>query len=335
LIAFNVYLATNEVSVAQKIARVARQSNGGFRCVKAMGVIVDGRAQVSMNLTNYRQSSIARVVEFVRREALRYGTIIHHTELVGLTPQESLIDAAVWYLQLDQFEPEQILEKRLFEVQTETSAQALAEEEPSYLDRLAAATPTPGGGSASAFTAAEAAALIAMVARLTVGKKKYADVEAEMWQVIEEADGLRKTFEKAELDDADAYNAFMAAMKMPKDSEEQLKIRSEAIEKATLRAIKVPASVAEAIPLVLHLAGIVALKGNVNAISDAGTSGALARAAFAGTALNIRTNAAGMENPSLAEKYLKKLLEIEIKVNKEYSALQKVLFERSNLSMPG
>jgi glutamate formiminotransferase / formiminotetrahydrofolate cyclodeaminase len=335
LIAFNVYLATNEVSIAQKIARFARLSNGGFKCVKAMGVLVDGRAQVSMNLTNYRQSSIARVVEFVRREAQRYGTMIHHTELVGLAPQESLIDAAVWYLQLDQFEPEQILERRLFEVQTETGAQAVVEVEPSFLDRLASATPTPGGGSASAFTAAEAAALVAMVARLTVGKKKYADVETEMWQVIEEADGLRMVFEKAEMDDADAFNAFMAAMKMPKDNEEQQKKRSITIEKATMQAIQVPSSVAESIPQLLHLAGIVASKGNVNAISDAGTAGALARAAFTGTALNVRTNAVGMENPSLAEKYLKKLLEIETMVNKEYATLQKVLSERSNLLMPG
>jgi len=335
LIAFNVYLATNEVSIAQKIARVVRQSNGGFKCVKAMGVMVDGRAQVSMNLTNYRQSSIARVVEFVRREAQRHGTVIHHTELVGLTPQESLIDAAVWYLQLDQFDSKQILERRLFEVQTETGAQAVAAVEPSFLDQLGAATPTPGGGSASAFTAAEAAALVAMVARLTVGKKKYADVENDMWHFIEQADRLRKSYEKAEVDDANAFNALMAAMKAPKDNEEQQKKRSSAIEKATIRAIEVPFSVAESIPEVLHLAGLVASKGNVNAISDAGTAGALARAAFIGAALNVNTNSAGMENPSLAEKYLRKLQVIETKVCKEYASLQKILTERSNLWMPG
>ena len=335
LIAFNVYLATNEVSVAQRIARVVRQSNGGFKCVKAMGVMVDGRAQVSMNLTNYRQSSIARVVEFIRREAQRYGTVIHHTELVGLTPQESLIDAAVWYLQLDQFEPEQILERRLFEVQTEAGPQEAAETQPSFLDRLASAAPTPGGGSASAFTAAEAAALVAMVARLTVGKKKYAEVEPEMWQVIEQADELRRSFQKAELDDANAFNGFMTAMKMPKDNEEQQKKRSSAIEKANLQIIEVPLSVAGSIPRLLQLAGIVASKGNVNAISDAGTAGALARAAYIGTVLNVQTNIPGLENPSLADKYSQKLKEIETKVNQEYESLQKVLSQRSNLSMPG
>ncbi len=102
-----------------------------------------------MNLTNFRQSPIARVVEMVRREAARYGVNIHHTELVGLAPQESLIDAAVWYLQLDQFEPEQILETKLFTAQTDSEGSSQTAE-PSFIDHLAAGTPTPGGGSASA-----------------------------------------------------------------------------------------------------------------------------------------------------------------------------------------
>ena len=113
LIAFNVYLTTDDVSIAQKIAKSMRNSSGGFRFVKAMGVLVEGRAQVSMNMTNYRQTPLARVVETIRREAQRYGVHIHHTELVGLTPSEALIDVAVWYMQLDAFKPEQILESRM------------------------------------------------------------------------------------------------------------------------------------------------------------------------------------------------------------------------------
>ncbi len=149
LIAFNIYLTTDEVPIAQKIARAIRQSSGGMRFVKAMGILVDGRAQVSMNLTNFRQSPIARVVEMVRREAARYGVNIHHTELVGLAPQESLIDAAVWYLQLDQFEPDQILETKLFATQADSGEPDQASA-PSFIDHLAAGTPAPGGGSASA-----------------------------------------------------------------------------------------------------------------------------------------------------------------------------------------
>ena len=92
LIAFNVYLTTDDVSIAGKIARAVRNSTGGLRYVKAMGVLVEGRAQVSMNLTNFRQTPVFRVVEMVRREAERFGVSIHHTELVGLIPQEAVVD---------------------------------------------------------------------------------------------------------------------------------------------------------------------------------------------------------------------------------------------------
>ena len=114
LIAFNVYLTTDDVSIANKIARTIRHSTGGLRYVKGMGVVVEGMAQVSMNLTNFKRTSMATVVEMIRREAQRYGVAIHHSELVGLVPNQALVDAAVWYLQMDQFSPEQILENKLF-----------------------------------------------------------------------------------------------------------------------------------------------------------------------------------------------------------------------------
>jgi len=114
LIAFNVYLTTDKVDIAKKIARTIRHSSGGLRYVKALGLLVDGRAQVSMNLTNFRKTNLATTVELIRREAIRYGVAVHHSELVGLIPQEALVDAAVWYTQLDAFDKEQILESRLY-----------------------------------------------------------------------------------------------------------------------------------------------------------------------------------------------------------------------------
>src|SRR5512147_2716775 len=116
LIAFNVYLSTDDVDIAKKIAKAIRHSSGGLRYVKALGLLVEGHAQVSMNLTNFHETPLARVVETIRREAQRYGVAIHHSELVGLIPQEALVDAAVWYTQLDQFDKEQVLESRLFSV---------------------------------------------------------------------------------------------------------------------------------------------------------------------------------------------------------------------------
>src|SRR5215213_6928508 len=176
LIAFNVYLTTGDVEVAKKIAKAIRNSSGGLHHVKALGLLVEGRAQVSMNLTNFRETPIARVVEMIRREAQRYGVGIRHSELVGLIPQEALVDAAVWYTQLDAFDKEQILESRLFD----TSHSAPQPKPVSFIEELAAPTATPGGGSAGAYAGAMGAGLVAMVAGLTIGKKKYADVEAQM-----------------------------------------------------------------------------------------------------------------------------------------------------------
>ncbi len=116
LIAFNVYLNTDDVRIAEKIARAVRHSSGGLRYVKALGMRVGGQAQVSMNLTHYRRTPIFRVVELIRREAARYGCTITHTELVGLAPLEALLDVAQWYLQLDGFSPSRALEVRVQEV---------------------------------------------------------------------------------------------------------------------------------------------------------------------------------------------------------------------------
>ncbi len=115
LIAFNVYLTTDDVRIARRIARAVRHSSGGLRYVKALGLLVRGRAQVSLNLTDFRRTPLPRVVELIRREAQRYGVAIHHSELVGMIPQEALFAAARWYLQLDDFNARQVLEPRLTE----------------------------------------------------------------------------------------------------------------------------------------------------------------------------------------------------------------------------
>lgn len=115
LIAFNVYLNTNDVRPAQAIARAVRHSSGGFRFVKALGLLVEGQAQVSMNLTNYRRTPIYRVLAAIRSEAGRYGLHVTHTEIVGLLPADALFDVAQYHLQLAEFSPDQIIENRLSE----------------------------------------------------------------------------------------------------------------------------------------------------------------------------------------------------------------------------
>jgi glutamate formiminotransferase/formiminotetrahydrofolate cyclodeaminase len=301
LIAFNIYLTTSEVAISQKIAKAVRNSSGGLHYVKAMGVLVEGRAQVSMNLTHYRQTPIARVVEMVRREAERYGVGIHHSELVGLVPQEALINAAVWYTQLDQFEPSQILESRLYDVLR--APEASTPDKGDFLAELASASPAPGGGSAAAHTGAAAAALVAMVGRLTVGKKKYADVESQMVSLIEHADALREQLARLVTEDSAAFENFMTAAKLPKDTPDQITARAETMEKATLEAARVPARTVELALEVIRLAVQAAELGNLNAISDAASAAHLAEAALQSAGLNILVNVKNLKDPTQAVQY--------------------------------
>ena len=332
LIAFNVYLTTDDVSIAKKIAKAIRYSSGGFRFVKGLGLLVDGRAQVSMNLTNFHETPIARVVEAIRREAQRYGVGIHHSELVGLIPQEALVDAAVWYTQLDQFDKEQVLESRLFSTEGGQPSISLSSSKPaSFIDELAAPTPTPGGGSAAAFAGAMGAALVAMVAGVTIGKKKYVEVEAEMQAIRVMAENLRHELTQAVEDDAASFEILMGAFKLPKETDEQKSARAAAILQATLNAAHIPLHVAEEAVRVMELALKCAKDANLNAISDSMSGFAMARAALTGAGYNVRINLDSLEDKSAGAKMLNELAALEKEASKLEKEIRAVMKERGGI----
>ncbi|HEY3312924.1 MAG TPA: glutamate formimidoyltransferase [Anaerolineales bacterium] len=333
LVAFNVYLTSEDVSIAKSIAKAVRQSSGGFRFVKAAGFLVDGRAQVSMNLTDYRQTPIARVVETIRREAMRYGVVLHHTELVGLIPQEALIDAAVWYTQLDQFTPEQVLETRLVASATGENGEATAKADSGdFLERLAAATPVPGGGSAAAYAGAMGASLVSMVAGLTIGKKKYSGVEERMKSILAEAETLRLDLGAAVVEDAAAFEAVMAAFKLPKETPEQEQLRAGEIEKTTLNAAHVPLEAARKSLRVIELASQVVSGGNMNAISDGASGAAMARAALTAAGTNVRINVHSLSDKSKGQPLLDDLKELELRAAQFEAEIRLMLETRAGFS---
>jgi glutamate formiminotransferase/formiminotetrahydrofolate cyclodeaminase len=346
LIAFNVYLTTAEVEIAKKIARAIRHSSGGYRYVKASGFLVDGRAQVSMNLTNFHETPIARVVEAIRREATRYGVAIHHSELVGLIPQQALTQAAVWYTQLDAFTPEQVLETKLFSTPLRpSSAPAPLGRPPSapaplpegeggtdFLGELAAPTPTPGGGSAAAYAAAMGAGLVAMVAGVTVGKKKYAAVEAEMHAIRHQAEQLRAELTQSVDDDAAAFEAVMGAFRLPKDGPAHEKARTAAIELAVLNAARVPLDVATRALRVMELAARCAEVANLNAISDAASAGTLAHAALTAAGYNVRVNAHALAHKETGAPLVFQLGALEERAAMIRDTIKRLIDERGGLA---
>jgi glutamate formiminotransferase/formiminotetrahydrofolate cyclodeaminase len=242
-----------------------------------------------------------------------------------------LIDAAVWYTQLDQFEPGQILESRLFD-----AVRAPAEsKQPSvdFLDELASASPAPGGGSAAAHTAAAAAALVAMVCRLTVGKKKYADVEARMWPMIEQAEALRARMNAIVVEDAASFTAFMVATKLPKDTEEQIAARNTAIEKATLEAARVPFETVQHAAEIMQLAVTAAEIGNMNAISDAASAFHLAQAALQSAGLNILVNVKNLQDAAPAAELINGLRGFEKEARNYEKKLAGILTTRGGVEL--
>ncbi len=298
LVAYNIYLDTADVAIAEKIARAIRHLSGGLRFVKAKGFLVEGKAQVSMNLTDFTKTPIARVQEMVRREAERYGARITHSELVGLIPQRALVDAAQWYLQLDNLKPDMVLESRLVNAAPEPVSPT------AFIDQLAAGTATPGGGAAAAFAGGMAAALVAMVSRLTIDKKKYAAVKDRLLTVLARAEELRATLTAGVAEDSAAFEAVMAAYALPKDTDPQLEARRAAIAAAYRVATDTPLRAARAAAEVAKLAQTAAEVANINALSDAASGAHLARAAVIAAAHNVRINARELSDVPEADGWL-------------------------------
>lgn len=295
LVAYNVYLGAKEnLVVAKKVAKAVRGSSGGLKYVKGLGLEVDGQAQVSMNLVDIDQTPMHRAFDAVKMEATAAGVATTWSEIVGLVPERALFDAAVRHLQLDRFTADQVLERRVRAATAEWAGGSGGESVSSFVASVASSNPTPGGGSVVAHVGALAAALGQMVAGLTVGRKKYAAVEAEMREIAVRAATLGSRLTQLVEADARAYGAVSEAYKMPKEPADVAARRQQAIERALIGAAEVPLETVRLCAEVVEIAAAVAARGNTNAVSDAGVAALLADAASRGAAYNVRINVAAL-----------------------------------------
>jgi formiminotetrahydrofolate cyclodeaminase len=223
------------------------------------------------------------------------GARVTWSEIVGLVPERVLFDAAVSHLQLRQFTPAQVLERQVRDLMS--GGESLT----GFLASVASSNPVPGGGSVSAHAGALAAALVQMVAGLTIGKKKYATVEPEMKELALKAVSLANTLESLVKRDAEAYSLVSDAYKLPKEPPDAATLRLQAVTKALLKAAEVPLETARVAADVADLAAIVAEKGNSNAITDAGVAALLAEAACKGASYNVRVNVSALEDKAKGE----------------------------------
>jgi glutamate formiminotransferase/formiminotetrahydrofolate cyclodeaminase len=293
LVAYNVYLGpASNMPVAKEVAKAVRGSSGGLRYVKAMGFEVDGQAQVSMNLVDTEKTPLHRVFDVVKMEAQAHGVSPTWSEIVGLVPERALFEAAARHIQLRDFTPQIVLERKVREAIT--GGESLS----GFVGSVASPSPTPGGGSVAAHAGALAAALAQMVAGLTMGKKKYVAVDAEMREIAVRAAALGNTLSALVARDAAAYAVVAAAYKLPADSDAQQAEKSAKIDDALLHAADVPLETARACAEVATLALAVAERGNTNAASDAGVAALLAEAGCVGASYNVRINVASLSDKS-------------------------------------
>jgi glutamate formiminotransferase len=287
LIAYNIFLNTADVEIAKKIAKAVRFSSGGLRFVKGSGFLVRGLAQVSMNLTDFEQTPVARVFEFVKREAARYGVVPVSSEIVGLIPKKALEDAAEWFLQVENFDSSLILENRLSSVTSgKMAVGGLRSGVEPFIEQLAAPVAVPGGGSASAAAGAMAAALGHMVATMSRGKKNYVQYEGQLSEAIARLAQLREHLKAAIEADAESYKAVVQAYKSAKDSKDG----EAAITLALKGATSVPLSVAEASREVGRILESLKPITNPKMASDLTVGAALAQAAVEGALANVEIN---------------------------------------------
>jgi glutamate formiminotransferase/formiminotetrahydrofolate cyclodeaminase len=287
LIAYNIYLNTPDVQIAKQIAKTIRSSSGGFRFVKSSGFLVRGAAQVSMNLTDFEQTPIARVFEAVKREAARYGTVPTSSEIVGLIPKRALENAAEWFLQIENFDSSLILENRLAAIMGGTMAVGgiRAGVEP-FVEQLAAATATPGGGSAAAAAGAMAAALGAMVAGMSRGKKNYLQYDRELSEALSRLAILREQLKQAIDADAESYKTVVSAYKSDKTSGNGDALILDALKGATNVPLVTAERAREAVGILESLRNIT----NPKMASDLSVGLALAQAALQGALANVEIN---------------------------------------------
>ncbi len=287
LIAYNVFLNTADVEIAKKIGKAVRFSSGGLRYVKGMGVMCRGMAQVSMNLTDFEQTPIARVFEFVKREAARYGVMPVSSEIVGLVPKKALEEAAEWFLQIENFDSSLILENRLAGVMSGKPAAGgyRAGIEP-FIDQLAQPVAAPGGGSAAAAAGAMAAALGEMVAGMSRSKKAYQQYEPELTELLSQLSRLREELKAGIDEDSASYQAVMLAHKEARGTSNG----QELIENALQTATRVPLGVARKSGEVSAIIEKLKPISSKNMWSDLAVASSLARTALEGALANVKIN---------------------------------------------
>jgi glutamate formiminotransferase/formiminotetrahydrofolate cyclodeaminase len=353
LVAFNVNLNTTSSRRANAIAYDVREKGrnlkddkgeiinvpGTLKSVKAIGWFIEeyGIAQISMNLTNISVTPVHMAFNEVCLKAEARGVRVTGSELVGLIPLKSLLDAGRYFLakqersagvsddelimiavrsmglnDIHKFNPEEKIIEYVMEEET-NKKRLINLSLKEFMNQTASETPAPGGGSVSAYLGALGIALGTMVANLSAHKRGWDERWKEFSDWAEKGKQIQNNLLQLVDDDTDAFNKIMEAYAFPKKSEEEKMLRNAAIEDATKLAIMVPFKVMETAYSGFGLIKEMAEKGNPNSVSDAGVGALALKSCIRGAFLNVRINAAGLTDRDFVNGVLTAGEEIEIK----------------------
>jgi glutamate formiminotransferase/formiminotetrahydrofolate cyclodeaminase len=378
LIAFNVNLNTTSVRRANSIAfdvrergRVKREGDsvtgkivkdengnqvyipGSLKSVKAIGWFIEeyGIAQISMNLTNIRDTPVHKAFDEVCKKADNRGIRVTGSELVGLLPLSCLLDAGRYFLEKQQrstgvseaelikiavksmgldelgpFEPEKrVIEYLLKDASDEKLVNMSLK---AFADETSSESPAPGGGSISAYVGALGIALAGMVANLSSHKRGWDARWKEFSDVAEKAESLKKQLIHMVDEDTRAFNKIMDAFGLPNGSPDEKTARKVAIQAATLYAIEVPFKVMQLSAATLDIIQQMAENGNPNSVSDAGVGALCARTAVLGAWLNVKINCSGYDDANFVSETLNKCDSIVNTVNKQETVILEIVHQK-------
>jgi glutamate formiminotransferase/formiminotetrahydrofolate cyclodeaminase len=357
LIAYNVNLNTKSVKRANSVAFDIREAGrvkvdekgnkvldndgnevripGSLKGVKAIGWYIEeyGVAQVSINITKFRETPLHIVFEECYNSAYRRGQRVTGSELVGLVPLSAMLEAGRYFLKkqrlsagvsdeelihiavksmgLDELAPFHPKE-RIIEYQLDEGGKKLIDMDlVAFANETASESPAPGGGSISAYVGALGVSLGAMVANLSAGKKGWEDRWEEFSNWAEKGQVYKKRMLQLVDEDTAAFNLIMEAFKLPKGTDEEKAARKAAIQAATKKAIEVPFEAMETAYKSMEVMKAMVDHGNPNSITDAGVGALCARTAVIGAHMNVRINAAGFNDKAFLEDILGRAAKIE------------------------
>jgi glutamate formiminotransferase len=365
LVAYNINLHTRDVSIARRIARAVRGRDGGLRFLKALGFELQerGLTQVSMNLVRFEKTELQHVFEAVKREAERYGVRVAGSEIVGLIPQAALDRAAEYFLQIENFSPDLILENRIASALAKrresaagqsqrNSASWSAEVEVEAIRRRDAFAPVrevktastgrasnasdvstaaldeiTGGGAAAAHAASLAAALGEMVAHLIERRGKQEDMEREARDALQALGDLRARLTEAADSDGASFAGVLGARRMPARAEEERRARANAVEEALKGAASVPLETASLAVQVGELLETLAELGEPAWLSDSATGTQLALASVKSARYNVVVNTSEIEDEEFAYEHVARVDDLLTRAREIAARVEAMLME--------